>query len=103
MGLMQTIKPTFDAYKVKGMNDIMNPVHNAAAAIKYILARYKTVFNVPGIKSMRAGGPYKGYKIGDIVTQKQLAWVAEEGPEAIIPLKIIVSEQYSFIKKRAGS
>ncbi|MFG6315977.1 phage tail tape measure protein [Bacillus velezensis] len=87
MGLMQTIKPTFDAYKVKGMNDIMNPVHNAAAAIKYILARYKTVFNVPGIKSMRAGGPYKGYKIGDIVTQKQLAWVAEEGPEAIIPLK----------------
>ncbi|MCY7423543.1 phage tail tape measure protein [Bacillus amyloliquefaciens] len=87
MGLMQTIRPTFDAYKMKGMGDIMNPVHNAAAAIRYIISRYKTVFNVPGIKSMRAGGPYKGYKIGDIVTQKQLAWVAEEGPEAVIPLK----------------
>ncbi|KXZ17753.1 phage tail tape measure protein [Bacillus nakamurai] len=87
MGLMQTIRPTFDAYKMKGMGDIMNPVHNAVAAIRYIISRYKTVFNVPGIKSMRAGGPYKGYKIGDIVTQKQLAWVAEEGPEAVIPLK----------------
>ncbi|MEC0448199.1 Tape measure protein [Bacillus velezensis] len=87
MGLMQTIRPTFDAYKMKGMSDIMNPVHNAVAAIRYIISRYKTVFNVPGIKSMRAGGPYKGYKIGDIVTQKQLAWVAEEGPEAVIPLK----------------
>ncbi|PJH94869.1 phage tail tape measure protein [Bacillus sp. SN1] len=87
MGLMQTIRPTFDAYKMKGMDDIMNPVHNAVAAIRYIISRYKTVFNVPGIKSMRSGGPYKGYKIGDIVTQKQLAWVAEEGPEAVIPLK----------------
>ncbi|WP_250635431.1 phage tail tape measure protein [Bacillus subtilis] len=87
MGLMQTIRTTFDSHKMKGMGDIMNPVHNAVAAIRYIISRYGTVFNTPGIKSMRAGGPYKGYKIGDIVTQKQLAWVAEEGPEAVIPLK----------------
>ncbi|MCY9052444.1 phage tail tape measure protein [Bacillus spizizenii] len=87
MGLMQTIRTTFDDHKLKGMGDIMNPVHNAVAAIRYIISRYGTVFNTPGIKSMRAGGPYKGYKIGDIVTQKQLAWVAEEGPEAVIPLK----------------
>lgn len=87
MGLMQTIRTTFDSHKMKGMGDIMNPVHNAVAAIRYIISRYRTVFNTPGIKSMRAGGPYKGYKIGDIVTQKQLAWVAEEGPEAVIPLK----------------
>ncbi|MCY9198928.1 phage tail tape measure protein [Bacillus atrophaeus] len=87
MGLMQTIKTTFDDHKMKGMGDIMNPVHNAVAAIRYIISRYGTVFNTPGIKSMNRGGPYKGYKIGDIVTQKQLAWVAEEGPEAIIPLK----------------
>ncbi|MFL6977017.1 phage tail tape measure protein [Bacillus inaquosorum] len=87
MGLMQTIRTTFDSHKMKGMGDIMNPVHNAVAAIRYIISRYGTVFNTPGIKSMRAGGPYKGYKIGDIVTQKQLAWVAEEGPEAVIPLQ----------------
>ncbi|WP_045509329.1 phage tail tape measure protein [Bacillus amyloliquefaciens] len=87
MGLMQTIRTTFDSHKMKGMGDIMNPVHNAVAAIRYIISRYGTVFNTPGIKSMRSGGPYKGYKIGDIVTQKQLAWVAEEGPEAVIPLK----------------
>ncbi|WP_339225964.1 phage tail tape measure protein [Bacillus sp. FSL P4-0290] len=87
MGLMQTIRTTFDSHKMKGMGDIMNPVHNAVAAIRYIISRYRTVFNTPGIKSMRAGGPYKGYKIGDIVTQKQLAWVAEEGPEAVIPLQ----------------
>ncbi|QII49469.1 phage tail tape measure protein [Bacillus paralicheniformis] len=87
MGLMQTIKPTFDAYKLPGMNDIMNPVHNAVAAIRYIKSRYGNPFNTPGIRSMSRGGPYKGYKIGDIVTQKQLAWVAEEGPEAIIPLQ----------------
>lgn len=87
MGLMQTIKTTFDDHKMKGMGDIMNPVHNAVAAIRYIISRYGTVFNTPGIKSMNRGGPYKGYKIGDIVTQKQLAWVAEEGPEAVIPLK----------------
>lgn len=87
MGLMQTIKPTFDAYKLPGMGDIMNPVHNAVAAIRYIKSRYGSPFNTPGIRSMAKGGPYKGYKIGDIVTQKQLAWIAEEGPEAIIPLQ----------------
>ncbi|UTL73909.1 phage tail tape measure protein [Bacillus halotolerans] len=87
MGLMQTIRTTFDSHKMKGMGDIMNPVHNAVAAIRYIISRYGTVFNTPGIKSMRAGGPYKGYKIGDIVTQKRLAWVAEEGPEAVILLQ----------------
>ncbi|MGG1014857.1 phage tail tape measure protein [Bacillus subtilis] len=86
-GLMQTIPSTFASFKKKGLDDIWNPVHNAVAAINYIKSRYGTVFNTPGIKSMRAGGPYKGYKVGDIVTQKQLAWVAEEGPEAIIPLQ----------------
>jgi SLT domain-containing protein len=84
---MQTIPPTFQAYKQKGMNDIFNPVHNAAAAINYIKARYGTVFNTPGIKSMSKGGPYKGYYKGGIVENKQLAWIAEKGAEAVIPLR----------------
>src|SRR5699024_5391666 len=50
MGLMQTIRPTFDANKKAGMNVIMNPIHNAAAAINYIKERYGTTVNTPGIK-----------------------------------------------------
>jgi SLT domain-containing protein/phage-related protein len=82
-GLMQTIPPTFNAYKQKGMNDIFNPVHNAAAAINYIKARYGTVFNTPGIKSMARGGPYKGYAKGTNgpLSHSQWAWVGEQGPE----------------------
>ena len=39
-GFLQTIDSTFNAYKVKGHNDIWNPVDNTAAAIRYMLARY---------------------------------------------------------------
>ncbi len=85
MGLMQTIGPTFNAYKMAGLNDILNPVHNAVAAIRYIKSRYGDVFNVPGIKSMARGGPYKGYFEGARVAVKQLAWIAEKGAEYIIP------------------
>lgn len=60
-GLMQTIEPTFNQYKMPGMNDIYNPVHNAVAAIRYIQSRYGDVTNVPGIKSLARGGPYRGY------------------------------------------
>lgn len=84
-GLMQTIPPTFNAYKLPGYNDIWNPVHNAIAAIRYIIARYGTVFNVPGIKSMARGGSYRGFFQGARVAVKQLAWIAEKGPEYIIP------------------
>jgi TP901 family phage tail tape measure protein len=46
-GLMQTIEPTFNAYKLPGYGDIWNPVHNAVAAIRYIIARYGSVYNLP--------------------------------------------------------
>lgn len=39
-GLLQTIDPTFDAYKMPGMGNIWNPVHNAVAAIRYMFDRY---------------------------------------------------------------
>jgi phage-related minor tail protein/SLT domain-containing protein len=82
-GLMQTIDPTFNAYKLPGMNDIWNPIHNAAAAIRYIKDRYGTVFNTPGMRNMRKGGKYKGYATGTNGPLKtsQWAWVGEEGPE----------------------
>lgn len=80
-GLMQTIDPTFNAYKKPGMNDIWNPIHNAVAAINYIKSRYGSVFNTPGIRSMARGGGYKGYAKGGKVPNTQWAWVGEEGPE----------------------
>jgi SLT domain-containing protein/phage-related protein len=87
MGLFQTIRPTFDSFRMPGLTDIMNPVHNAVAAIRYIKSRYGSVFNTPGIKSMMNGGPYKGYEYGGFVKQRQLAWLAENNkPEAIVPL-----------------
>jgi SLT domain-containing protein/phage-related protein len=82
-GLFQTIDPTFNRYKLPGMDNIWNPVHNAVAAIRYIKARYGTVFNTPGIKSMARGGKYKGYYQGGRVPYSQWAWVGERGPELL--------------------
>ncbi|WP_153018039.1 transglycosylase SLT domain-containing protein, partial [Saccharococcus caldoxylosilyticus] len=63
-GLMQTIDPTFNRYKLPGLDDIWNPIHNAVAAIRYIIARYGTVFNVPGIRNLMRGKGYVGYAKG---------------------------------------
>ncbi|MGN7287426.1 phage tail tape measure protein [Shouchella rhizosphaerae] len=76
-GLMQTIGPTFNAFKLPGMGDIYNPVHNAVASIRYIQSRYGGINNVPGIKSMRAGGRYVGYADGGYSNKRHLAWVSE--------------------------
>lgn len=87
MGLMQTIMPTFNAYKVKGLDNILNPVHNAVAAINYIKKRYGNVFNVPGIKSLLRGGKYKGYaKGGFFLNGPEVALFGEGGPEMALPL-----------------
>ncbi|SFM29194.1 SLT domain-containing protein [Gracilibacillus orientalis] len=84
-GLMQTIGPTFNAYKGNGMEDIFNPIHNAVAAINYIKSRYGNVFNVPGIKSMASGGAYRGYWKGTKgpLRSGETAWVGERGPELV--------------------
>lgn len=60
-GLMQTIDSTFNKYAAEGHKDIWNPVDNAIAAINYAVARYGSLGNVPGIKSLANGGKYIGY------------------------------------------
>jgi len=61
MGIMQTIRPTFERFKLPGLNDIMNPVHNIVAAVRYAFNRYGSLENVPGIRNLHRGGGYKGY------------------------------------------
>jgi tape measure domain-containing protein len=57
MGLMQTIGPTFAAYKLDGLSDIFNPVHNLVAAIRYILSRYGSIFAIdPPVRGYDRGG-----------------------------------------------
>lgn len=82
-GLLQTIDSTFSAYKLPGMDDIWNPIHNAVASIRYTLSRYGSIFNTPGIASMANGGGYKGYYKGGKVPNTQYAWVGERGPELL--------------------
>lgn len=60
-GLMQTIDPTFDAYKLPGYNDIYDPVDNIIAGVRYTLSRYGGFDNHPGLKSMARGSGYRGY------------------------------------------
>lgn len=94
-GLMQTIDPTFNAYKVKGMDDIYNPVHNAAAAIRYIQSRYGSVWNTPGMRAMAKGGGYRGYANGGLINHEQIARIGEAGRrEWIIPVERGIRGRY---------
>ncbi len=78
-GLLQTLPSTFAAYAAKGLNNILNPVANAAAAINYIKARYGSVFNTPLFK----GGSYVGYASGTDNAKPGLARINEKGWEFV--------------------
>lgn len=39
-GILQTIDSTFNTYKMPGHDDIYNPLDNALAAVRYMIARY---------------------------------------------------------------
>lgn len=61
VGLAQMIPPTFDAYNIPGLGGITNPVANLSAAIRYMIDRYGSVANTPGIASVLAGHGYQPY------------------------------------------
>jgi SLT domain-containing protein len=61
IGLTQTIAPTFNAYALPGHGDIYNPVDNIIAGVRYALARYGSLDNVPGVAAVHDGQPYVGY------------------------------------------
>jgi len=60
-GLMQTIDPTFNAYALDGHRDIYDPVDNIIAGVRYAIARYGSVSNVPGVVNTKKGLGYIGY------------------------------------------
>lgn len=60
-GLMQTIQPTFNRYRLPGHGDILDPVDNIIAGVRYAVDRYGSVSEVPGVVSLAAGGRYRGY------------------------------------------
>jgi tape measure domain-containing protein len=81
-GLFQTIDSTFSAYSLKGHKNIWNPVDNAAAAIRYMIARYGSVANVLRPRAKK----WYGYAHGGIVNEPTYGVFGEAGPEALIPL-----------------
>lgn len=93
-GIMQTIPSTFAAYALPGHTNILDPISNIIAGIRYIMSRYGTVFNVPGIKSMASGGPYIGYANGGLISEPIMGFglrsgtryaFGENGPELVVP------------------
>ena len=83
-GLMQMIDESFKENMLKGHGDIMNPVDNTISAIRYMIKRYGSISNVPGIKSMANGGAYKGYAVGSRYVPKDIITKVHEG-EMITP------------------
>jgi hypothetical protein len=58
---MQTIDSTFCAHALPGHTNIWNPVDNIVAGVRYAIARYGSLDNVPGIVRLREGRSYIGY------------------------------------------
>ncbi|MBA9050786.1 MULTISPECIES: phage tail tape measure protein [Streptomyces] len=79
-GLAQTIDSTFQAFRDKHLpNNIFDPVANLVAAIRYIKARYGSIFNV----QQAVGKTPKGYAKGGYPRAGETAWVGENGPELV--------------------
>lgn len=76
-GLLQMLPSTFRSYMLSGHGNILNPIDNAAAAIRYIKSRYGSIYNTPLFK----GGKYKGYAKGTNYHPGGLAMVGEKGKE----------------------
>lgn len=76
MGLMQTKRSTFNAYKAPGHDDIFNAYDNLLAALNYAKHRYG-----PSLSFLGQG---HGYANGGIAIEPSI--FGEDGPEMAIPL-----------------
>lgn len=83
IGLMQTIGPTFEAYKHAGHDNIRNGYDNLLAAINYIKHRYGT-----SDAAFNRVAAY-GYRNGGLVANHGVYELAEENkPEYVIPTDV---------------
>lgn len=83
IGLMQTIGPTFEAYKLAGHNNIRNGYDNLLAAINYIKHRYGT-----SDAAFTRVAAY-GYANGGLVSKNGVYELAEGNmPEYVIPTDV---------------
>ena len=81
-GLVQTIQPTFDAYKFPGHNNPLNGYDDLLAGIHYM----KAIYGSGPSAFARVSGPM-GYENGGIINTNQLIEVAEHNkPEMVLPL-----------------
>lgn len=81
MGLVQTIGPTFNAFKFPGHNDVYNGYDDLLAGIHYM----KAIYGSGSSAFARVSGP-EGYANGATITRPIHALVGEDGPETILPL-----------------
>lgn len=78
-GLAQVIPATFAAYHVAGTaNDILDPVANVAAAIRYIVSVYG---NISAVQQANPNAAPAGYWMGTNSAQRGWARIAEMGGE----------------------
>lgn len=83
IGLMQTIGPTFEAYKHAGHDNIRNGYDNLLSAINYIKHRYGT-----SDAAFNRVAAY-GYRNGGLVANHGVYELAEENkPEYVIPTDV---------------
>ncbi|MCG0634716.1 phage tail tape measure protein [Lactiplantibacillus plantarum] len=79
MGLVQTIRPTFEANKFRGHNNPLNGYDDLLAGIHYMKAKYGS-----GPSAFATVSGPMGYDSGGRVMKKQLAWLAENNPEYVV-------------------
>ncbi|WP_167850533.1 phage tail tape measure protein [Lactiplantibacillus plantarum] len=82
MGLVQTIRPTFEAYKFSGHGQIYNGYDDLLAGINYM----KHIYGKGASAFTRVSGA-EGYENGGVINTNQLIEVAEHNkPEMVLPL-----------------
>lgn len=84
-GLLQYVPSTFNSYKVKGFENIFNGFHQLMAFFNNSNWRHDLPYGRSGWGP--SGSRIKGYKNGGLVTNHQLAEIAEGNkPEMVLPL-----------------